>query len=282
MYVDPSVELYTLSDLSRLWVLADVYEADVPYVRVGTTARLTVEGVQAAHEAKVTFLAPTVDEATRTLKVRFELDNKGEEAPAGRFVNVRRWTRISHGLAVPESAVIPEQVCARSCLSSREPAEHLEPREVKIGPSVAEFYPVESGLRVGESAWRPAQFLPRLRAAFARPAAAEAPTVATEGEGGFAGPHRAHHRSVRAKAVLCLCRGLTLGGLWCAQRSSPRYPILRHAGDHRDGVDGPQPHADRESGHPSAHDDTSGTEGQDGARLHDVRHVVRVRHLPGR
>src|SRR5262249_38652695 len=70
MYVDPSLELYTLSDLSRVWVLVDVYEADVPYVRVGAPARLTLEGQDAPIEAKVAFLPPTIDEATRTLKAR--------------------------------------------------------------------------------------------------------------------------------------------------------------------------------------------------------------------
>lgn len=179
MYVDPSVELYTLSDLSRLWVLADVYEADVPYVRVGTTARLTVEGVQAAHEAKVTFLAPTVDEATRTLKVRFELDNKEKKLRPGAFVNVSMDLGISHGLAVPESAVIRTGPRSIVFVAHGEPAEHLEPREVKIGPSVAEFYPVESGLRVGERVATGAQFL----------LDSESRLRATSGGGGAHGGH---------------------------------------------------------------------------------------------
>lgn len=169
MFVDPSVELYTLSDLSRVWVLADVYEADVPYVHVGTTARLTVEGVQAAHDADVTFLAPTVDEATRTLKVRFELANKAQTLRPGAFVNVSMDLGISHGLAVPESAVI--RTGPRSIVFVAH-GDHAEPREIKIGSLVADFYPVESGLKVGERVATGAQFLldseSRLRATSGR------------------------------------------------------------------------------------------------------------------
>jgi hypothetical protein len=61
LFVDPSLELYTISDLSRVWVLADVYEADVAQVGVGSVARLTVEGRRAPVTAKVGFLYPTID-----------------------------------------------------------------------------------------------------------------------------------------------------------------------------------------------------------------------------
>ena len=159
MFVDPSVELYTLSDLSRLWVLVDVYEADVPYVRLGATARLAVEGVEAPLEAKVIFLAPTVDEATRTLKIRFELANKEQKLRPGAFVDVTMDVGISHGLAVPESAVIRTGPRSIVFVAHGEHGEHLQPREIKIGSLVSEFYPVESGLVAGDHVATGAQFL---------------------------------------------------------------------------------------------------------------------------
>ncbi len=159
MFVDPSVELYTLSDLSHLWVLADVYDADVPYLRLGATARLAVEGVEAPLEAKVIFLAPTVDEATRTLKMRFELANKDQKLRPGAFVNVTMDVGITHGLAVPESAVIRTGPRSIVFVAHGEHAEHLQPREVKIGPLVSDFYPVEGGLTAGEHVATGAQFL---------------------------------------------------------------------------------------------------------------------------
>lgn len=156
MFVDPSVELYTLGDLSRLWVLADVYEADVPYVQVGTTARLAVEGVPAPIDAKVTFLAPTVDEATRTLKMRFELANEDRKLRPGAFVNVKMDVGTTHGLAVPETAVI--RTGPRSIVFVAH-GEHLQPRAIEIGAPVSDFYPVESGLTAGERVAIGAQFL---------------------------------------------------------------------------------------------------------------------------
>ncbi len=166
MFVDPSVELYTLSDLSRVWVLADIYEADVPYVHLGQTGHLDVEGTQAGIDAKVSFLAPTLDEATRTLKARFELPNADRKLRPGAFVNITMDLGMTRGLAVPESAVI--RTGARSIVfvahgeqppAGDQEARHLEPREIKIGALVSDFYPVESGLAAGERVAVGAQFL---------------------------------------------------------------------------------------------------------------------------
>lgn len=161
MYVDPSSELYTVSDLSRVWVLADLYEADVSSVRVGAPARLTVEGVETPIEAKVAFLPPTVDEATRTLKARFELKNADGKVRPGSFVNVAMDLGAAHGLAVPESAVI--RTGTRNVVfvvhGIDDEAKHLEPREVKIGPLVAGHYRVEHGLSKADSVAASAQFL---------------------------------------------------------------------------------------------------------------------------
>jgi Cu(I)/Ag(I) efflux system membrane fusion protein len=160
MFVDPSVELYTLSDLSRVWVLADVYESDVPFVRVGQKARLDIEGAENGLEAKVAFLAPTVDETTRTLKARFELPNPGGKLRPGAFVTVGMDLGTTHGLAVPESAVI--RTGARSIVfvvHGADGARHIEPREIHIGALVSDFYPVEHGLSAGEQVATGAQFL---------------------------------------------------------------------------------------------------------------------------
>ena len=159
MFVDPSVELYTLSDLGRVWALADLYEADVASVHVGDVARLTVEGVDAPIEAKVTFLSPTVDEATRTLKVRFELVNTDGKLRPGAFVTVAMDLGSSRALAVPENAVIRTGTRAIVFVAHGENAEHLQPREIKIGPVIGDFYRVDGGLEAGERVATGAQFL---------------------------------------------------------------------------------------------------------------------------
>ncbi len=159
MYVDPSLELYTLSDLSRVWVLVDVYESDVPYVHVGDHARLAVEGQEAALDAPVAFLSPTIDEATRTLKVRFGLANKEGRLRPGAFVSAEMQLHLGKGLVIPESAVIRTGPRSIVFVLHGEHGEHLMPREVKLGALVGDRYRVEDGLSAGDRVATGAQFL---------------------------------------------------------------------------------------------------------------------------
>jgi len=156
MYVDSSLELYTLSDLSRVWVLVDVYEADVPYVHLGDHGRITLEGRPSPLDARVAFLAPTIDEATRTRKVRFELDNRAGSFLPGAFAAAELELPLGQGLSIPESAVI--RTGARSIVFVAH-GEHLEPREVTLGPLVGDQYRVEAGVSAGEHVATGAQFL---------------------------------------------------------------------------------------------------------------------------
>ena len=171
MIVDPSIELYTVSDLAHLWVLADIYEADVPYVRVGDQARLGVEGREVPTLAAVTFLSPTIDEATRTRKARFVLDNKDQRFLPGAFVAVAMDVRLGRGLAVPETAIIRTGTRSIAFVVHGEQGEHFEPREVTLGPLVGDHYRVDKGLAAGERVATGAQFLldseSRLRASSA-------------------------------------------------------------------------------------------------------------------
>ena len=159
MFVDSALELYTLSDLSRLWVLVDVYEVDAPYVHVGDHAGLTIEGVAASIDSKVAFLAPTIDEATRTRKVRFELDNKEGRLLPGAFASAEMTLSMGRGVAVPESAVIRTGARSIVFVSHGPEGEHLQPREITLGPLVGDRYRVQAGLAVGERVATGAQFL---------------------------------------------------------------------------------------------------------------------------
>jgi len=179
IYVEPGTELYVISDLSKLWALVDVYEADVPSVKLGQPIRLTLEGSAAPIEAKVSFLAPTIDDATRTLKVRIDLDNSKGNLKPGAFATAEMDLVLGHGLGVPESAVI--RTGTRNIVFAMH-GTHAEPREVKLGPLLAGFYRVESGLSAGETVATGAQFLidseSRLRATS---------TPAEAGHGGHGG-----------------------------------------------------------------------------------------------
>ncbi len=155
-YVEPGTELYVISDLSKLWVLVDLYEADLPYVHVGDDARLTIEGIAEPVAAKVAFLAPTIDEATRTLKARLELDNHGDALRPGAFATAELELAMGQGLAVPENAVI--HTGPRDIVFVVH-GQHVMPREVKLGPLAGGFYRVDSGLREGDAVATSAQFL---------------------------------------------------------------------------------------------------------------------------
>jgi len=159
MFVDPSLELYTLSDLSRVWVLADVYEADAPYVHVGDKAQLTVEGREPSLESSITFLYPTINEPTRTLKARFVLDNKDGRIRPGAFVSVTMDLPLGKGLAIPESAVLRTGSRSIVFVSHGEHGEHLIPRAITLGPLVGDQYRVDGGLAAGDRVAIGAQFL---------------------------------------------------------------------------------------------------------------------------
>jgi Cu(I)/Ag(I) efflux system membrane fusion protein len=156
LFIDPSLELYTITDLSRVWVLADVYEADVADVRTGGSARLTIEGVSEPVTARVAFLAPTIDERTRTRKARFELANQSAALMPGAFVTVEMQLGLGRGLAVPETAVIRT---GQRAIVFVVHGTHAEPREVKLGARVGDYYRVQAGIEAGERVATGAQFL---------------------------------------------------------------------------------------------------------------------------
>ena len=155
-FVDPSTELYTLSDLSKVWVLVDLYERDAPYVHVGDHAKLTIEGEASPLEGTIAFLAPTIDEATRTVKARFVVDNKVGRLRPGAFVSAELPLAMGSGLVVPESAVI--RTGTRSIVFLVH-GNHIQPREVTLGPAAGDVYRVESGLVAGDRVATGAQFL---------------------------------------------------------------------------------------------------------------------------
>lgn len=158
MRVTPMDALFDIADLSHLWILADVYEHDLPAIRLGMTAQVSVPYLPGrAWQGPVTNVAPIVDERTRTIKLRIEVDNHGGGLKPDMFADV--FLRVGHGsgLAINENAVI-DGGDRRLVFLDRGQGRY-EPREVTLGVKAGRFFQVLSGLEEGDLVVTSANFL---------------------------------------------------------------------------------------------------------------------------
>jgi membrane fusion protein, copper/silver efflux system len=160
MYVEPEMDLYTIADLSRVWVLADLYEYEAPFVRAGQPARFTpvgAEGAPAEVEATVAFVAPTVGSETRTVKIRLELPNEDGTLRPGAYGTVRLEIPLEPALVIPADAVL--DTGARQLVFVQAGEGLFEPRAVRLGARAGGSVQVLEGLAEGEQVVTRAQFL---------------------------------------------------------------------------------------------------------------------------
>lgn len=158
MRVTPADTLFDIADLSRLWVLADVYESDLPSVRLGMQAELSIPYLPGrSWRGPVSYINPTVEEKTRTIKVRIEVSNDGEALKPEMFADVFLKSDLGIGVVVPESAVI-DTGDRKLVFLDREDG-RLEPREVQVGAKVGNGFQVLRGLLEGDRVVTSANFL---------------------------------------------------------------------------------------------------------------------------
>jgi hypothetical protein len=158
MRVTPADILFDIADLSRLWVLADVYESDLGAVPLGTPAELTVAYLPGkTWRATVTNVAPTVEEKTRTVKVRLEVDNRAGDLKPEMFADVTLRAGGGSGLVVPEAAVV--RGGERDAVFVERADGSLEPRAVKVGARASAGLQVLRGVEEGERVVTSANFL---------------------------------------------------------------------------------------------------------------------------
>jgi RND family efflux transporter MFP subunit len=143
---DRGFEFYRIADLRRVWVLADVYEDQAPFIRAGSKARITSQNRQL--EATVTRAEPIFDEATRTLKVRLETDNPGFALKPGMFVDVRFDIELPPSLAVPPEAIVDSGL--RKVVFVDRGEGYFEPRSVETGWRLSDQVEITQGLMAGE------------------------------------------------------------------------------------------------------------------------------------
>lgn len=147
--VDPSTELFTIADLSRVWALTEIPEVDAPRVRVGSTATLSVpaSGLPTL-EADVSFVYPTLSERTRTLRARFDVENRDGQLRPGMYGTAEFETATRDAIVVPRDAVVDTGV--QQHVFVLEGAGMLVPRVVSLGVRLDERVEVTDGLREGE------------------------------------------------------------------------------------------------------------------------------------
>ncbi|MDQ6984242.1 MAG: efflux RND transporter periplasmic adaptor subunit, partial [Ghiorsea sp.] len=157
--ITPNTELYKIADLSRIWVIVDLYEDDMPWVQVGDEAEMQVAGIPGkAFHGKVSFIYPYLEAKTRTQKIRLEFDNPELALKPEMFANVNvKASKQIQAIVIPDAAIIrtgeQEQVFVQ-----RE-AGKFEPRKVVLGVVTDGLVQIISGLKAGERVVTSGQFL---------------------------------------------------------------------------------------------------------------------------
>jgi RND family efflux transporter MFP subunit len=177
--IEPGTELYTIADLTRVWIEADFYESEARFVAIGQQATLTLPYDPSLRlTARVSYVYPQLDAEARTLRVRFDLPNPGLRLRPGMFVDVEQELPLGEGLVVPDSAVIDSGV--RQVVFVETVPGRFEPRPVEVlwrgdGKARLADGPVAAGERVVVKANFLLDSESRLRAAVAAVAGKPAP-----------------------------------------------------------------------------------------------------------
>jgi Cu(I)/Ag(I) efflux system membrane fusion protein/cobalt-zinc-cadmium efflux system membrane fusion protein len=156
--VQPEMRLYTVADLSTVWVQAQVFQNDLERIKIGAPAVLTLNTYPGrTFTGRVDFIYPQVDMDTRTAKVRVVFSNPGLQLKPGMFVNVSLKVPMGSQLVVPASGVL--QSGTRAIAFVERSDGYIEPREVQLGTRVGDDFVVLKGLKADEQIVTSANFL---------------------------------------------------------------------------------------------------------------------------
>jgi Cu(I)/Ag(I) efflux system membrane fusion protein len=158
MNVMPGMVLFKLADLSVVWLYADIYEYELPFIRLGQQASIQLSYIPGeTFTGKAIYIYPSLNSQTRTAKVRFEIPNSHERLKPEMYANVEIKVHLGQKLAVPEGAIIDTGL--RQLAIVDKGSGYFEPREVKVGAKVDNYYEVIKGLKAGERVVTSANFL---------------------------------------------------------------------------------------------------------------------------
>jgi Cu(I)/Ag(I) efflux system membrane fusion protein len=155
--IESATSLLDIADLERVWVLADVYESELAFVRQGQEAVISLSYLpERAYTGRVFLVSPLVDSTTRTVKVRVELDNRDLELRPGMFASVELRADLGKRLGVPKDAVLRSGTRNIVFVSPTEGS--YEPREVELGLELPDRWEIRKGLAEGDNVLASANF----------------------------------------------------------------------------------------------------------------------------
>lgn len=206
-YVDEGILLYQLADLSTVWANLDIYESDIPAFSVGQSIRIVTEAYAGrVFDGKISFISPSVEPETRTVRVRVDLDNKTGLLKPGMYVHASALMNMGQSIVVPRSALL--LTGRRTVVWIRTGENQFEPRDVRPGMSDDQRIEILSGLVEGDSVVIHGGFLLDSESALQSPSSTAAskgntpavpapvPSSLHEGHAGMATPNSGAVRNV--------------------------------------------------------------------------------------
>lgn len=159
MKVSPGMELYTIADLSRVWVIASVYEYELPFIKVGQEIIMSLPYEPGtSYTGKITFIYPYLSPKTRTVQVRMEFDNPELKLKPDMYADVFIVNKTpEHVLLVPSEAIL--RTGYRNIVVTSLADGKFLPKEVTLGPEGDDKTQILSGLKEGETIVTSGQFL---------------------------------------------------------------------------------------------------------------------------
>lgn len=157
--IGPETELYAIADLYRIWVLADLYENDMPWVAKGDTVNIQLADIRGrSFEGRVDYIYPYLDAKARTIKVRIELDNPQLLLKPDMYANVAIHSdKQIDAVTIPSDAVM--RTGTRNLIFIQDAPGKFEPREVELGVSSNGRIQILKGVTEGDTVVTSAQFL---------------------------------------------------------------------------------------------------------------------------
>ncbi len=148
-YVTPETDLYDIADLSTIWVYVDIFEYEAPFVHLGQAASMELSYFPGkTYSGRVSYIYPTLDPKTRTVRVRLEFPNPHYALKPDMYADVQLTIDYGMQIVVPSEAVLNSGT--RQVVFIAKPGGYFEPREIKVGDQFDGQYAVLAGLKPGE------------------------------------------------------------------------------------------------------------------------------------